>query len=44
MNSKETFSGGLAHNIDLHLNILTPVPEASIVKLMEFICYLFERF
>ena len=29
MNSKETFSRDAAHIIDLHLNILTPVPDVS---------------
>ena len=34
-NSKETYSHDAAHIIDLHLNILTPVPDILTVKLMK---------
>ena len=42
IDSKETFSRDAAHIIGLHLNILTPVPDVSTVKLMKITCNLLE--
>ena len=42
INSKETFSHDEAHIINLHLNNLTPIPDASALKLIEIICNLLE--
>ena len=44
MNSKITFPRDAAHIIDLHLNILTPVPDISTLKLMKYTCNLLEPF
>ena len=42
MSAKGTLSRDEAHVIDLRLNILTPVPDVSTVKLMELTCNLLE--